>query len=65
MDTLEPLVGKLVKVVYSDGGEVKVRKGTLVGVDNQFLTLQTFNHTYAIGRACVTEIKTLEEERGP
>lgn len=65
MNALEPLVGKLIKVVYSDSGEAKVRKGKLLAADGQFLTIQTFDHTYAIGRACIVEIKTLEEGPRP
>lgn len=64
-NALESLIGKLVKVVYRDSGEVKVRKGTLIAADDQFLTLKTFNHTYAVGRGNITEIKTIEEGRGP
>lgn len=60
MNALEPLIGKLVKVVYQDSGETKIRKGTLIAADDQFLTLKTFHHSYAIGRGGVIEIKTLE-----
>ena len=59
-NALEPLVGKLVKVVYRDGPSIKVRKGRLLGADDQLLMFRTLNHTYAVGRASVIEIKSLE-----
>lgn len=62
-DALESLQGRLIKVVYSDSGEVKVRKGQLVGLDDHFITVRTFNHTYAIARPQIIELKTLEGER--
>ena len=63
-NALESLIGKLIKIVYSDSGETKIRKGKLAAADDQLLTLQTLEHTYCIGRNCVIEIKLLEEEGG-
>ena len=61
-EPLEPLLNKLIKCVYKDGPNIKVRKGQLLGVDAELLVLRTFEHTYAIKRACIIELKTLEEE---
>ena len=56
----ERLLGKLIKLVYRDGTEVKVRKGKLLAADQNFLTVQTDVHTYVVPVAAVAEIKTLE-----
>lgn len=63
MDAVEPLLGKLVKIVYSDSGETKIRKGVLIAFDSTLLTVKCFEHTYAIARSQIVEVKTLEEAR--
>jgi ribosome maturation factor RimP len=57
----ELLIGKLVKLVYRDGSEVKVRKGKLLAADQNFITIQTDVHTYVVPVSAVVEIKTIEE----
>lgn len=64
VNTFDALVGKLVKAVYCDsGGEVKIKKGTLVAADTDFIQLRTYEHTYIIKRSAITELKTLEGGR--
>jgi hypothetical protein len=60
-NALEPLIGRLVKVVYTDAEEVKVRRGRLLSADDSFIVIQTYAHSYAVSRAQVVELKTLEE----
>ena len=60
MDALEPIREKLIKVVYVDSGEVKIRKGRLIAFDSSFITVRTFDRTYAIQRGQIIEVKTLE-----
>ncbi len=60
MDALDSLVGKIVKAVYTDAGETKVRKGRLIAVDASFVVVESYTHTYAIPRGQIIEIKTLE-----
>ena len=57
----ELLIGKLVKLVYRDHEEIKVRKGHLLAVDSNFLTIRTFEHSYAIPVSAVIEVKTFQE----
>lgn len=65
-NAFDALVGRLVKIVYCDsGGEVKVKKGKLIAADQDFIRLQTFNHTYVIKRSSISELKTIEEGREP
>ncbi|MEM2619564.1 MAG: hypothetical protein QW356_08850, partial [Candidatus Hadarchaeales archaeon] len=57
-------VGRIVKIVYVDGvgneAQTKVRKGRLVGVSSEFLTLRTYTTTYLIARPSVRELRELE-----
>lgn len=59
-NAFDSLIGRLVKVVYTDsGGEVKVKKGQLVSADLEFIQLKTYAHAYVIKRSAITELKTL------
>lgn len=62
MNALETFVGKTVKVVYTEDGAVKIRKGKCLAADTNFITVETYQHVYGIPRASVTEIKTIDGE---
>jgi hypothetical protein len=60
MNELESLVGKLVKIIYDDGGEVRIRKGRITSVGDDFLKFQTRSNSYVIGKRAITSIKAME-----
>jgi len=59
----DAFVGRIVKIVYNDDGEIKVKKGRLISDDGEFLQLRTYEHTYIINRTAITELKLLEREK--
>ena len=64
-NAFDALIGQLVKVVYTDsGGEVKIKKGTLLAADSEFIRLRTYEHTYIIKRSAISELRTFENSRG-
>jgi hypothetical protein len=57
MPGLEDLQGKLIKLVWRDGDETKVKKGRLVSIGD-FLELRTHQNTYRIRADVVISIKS-------
>jgi hypothetical protein len=64
LDALDSLVGKIVKAVYTDAGETKIRKGRLIAADASLIVVESYTHTYAIPRGQLMELKTLESAGG-
>jgi hypothetical protein len=58
-NALGSFVRKLIKVVYTEDGVTKIRKGRCLAADSHFITVETYRHIYGIPRASVAEIKTL------
>jgi len=56
-DVLEQLKGKLVKIVYQNGNEVRVLRGQVKTFDSEMLLLQTLNNQFYIKRSCVLKIQ--------
>ena len=59
-DELAGFIGKLVKIIYDDGGETRVRKGRIVRVGENFIEFQTFANRFVINRRVITSIKVIE-----
>ncbi|MBC7219062.1 MAG: hypothetical protein H5T49_02865 [Hadesarchaea archaeon] len=56
-------VGRLVKIVYKEEPEapVEVRKGKLVGHDDYFIELKTYENTHLINKRNIIAIKIFGE----
>jgi ribosome maturation factor RimP len=50
--------GRLVRVVFRDGGEIQAKKGHLVSAEGDFITLRTLVRTYVIR---VSEVLKLQD----
>jgi ribosome maturation factor RimP len=50
--------GRLVRVVFRDGGEIQAKKGRLVFAEGDFITLRTLVRTYVIR---VSEVLKLQD----
>ena len=57
----ESFVGRLVRCVFRDGGEVQAKKGKLIRAEGEFIVLRTLSHTYVIR---TSEILKLSDARG-
>lgn len=60
METLDSLIGKLVKVLFYDGFQdpknVRSIKGELVSYDNDFIKLKTLQNEFIVSRTSVIKI---------
>ena len=56
-DVLEQLKGKLVKIVYQNGNEVRVLRGRAKAFDSEMLLLQTLNNQFYIKRSCILKVQ--------
>jgi hypothetical protein len=63
---LDPLVGKFVKVVFTEspGSPVEIRKGQLIAYDAEFLQLKSLENVHLINRWHVISLKASDKARG-
>ena len=59
-----PFLGRLVRVVFRDGGEVQAKKGKLTWAEGDFIVLQTFVRSYVIRTSEILKLSDAGRE-GP
>lgn len=56
-EALERFVGKQVEIVFNDGGQIKVKYGTLISAADGFATLETAHGACAIRIAEIIKVQ--------
>ncbi|MEM2619596.1 MAG: hypothetical protein QXR87_05720 [Candidatus Hadarchaeales archaeon] len=59
MEGFEGLTGKLVKISWKDGQELKVKKGVVEGASDGFLRLRTRSNLYLIQIHSICTVKVI------